>query len=163
MQSIPFKSIPRYTPYMSTEALRLKNQLCHRLYKATHAITRAYRPLLTPLGLTYPQYVVLMSLWEQDDVAIQDLIDHTQIDGGSLTQILTKLQQKEWLILERDPDDGRKRRVKLTGAGQALQLEAQEVPQRMVCKLQGLSTEESYQLAHLLDRLTEDLDPLIIE
>lgn len=149
-----------------SEALQLKNQLCHRLYKASNAIIRAYRPLLQPLGLTYPQYVVLMSLWEQDDVAIQELIAHTQIDGGSLTQILTKLQQKEWLILERDANDGRKRRVKLTAAGQALQLKAQQVPEQMVCKLQGLSGEESHQLAYLLDvlldgalnRLSDDLE-----
>lgn len=141
-----------------SEALKLKNQLCHRLYKASNAITRAYRPLLSPLGLTYPQYVVMMSLWEQDDVAVQDLIAHTQIDGGSLTQILTKLQHKAWLSLARDPEDGRKRRVKLTAAGQALQLEARQVPERMVCQLQNLSVEESYQLASLLDRLTAGLD-----
>jgi MarR family transcriptional regulator, organic hydroperoxide resistance regulator len=157
VQSIPIKSLSRYTQDMS-EDLKLKNQLCHRLYKASNAIVRAYRPLLTPLGLTYPQYVVLMSLWEHDDVAIQDLIEHTQIDGGSLTQILTKLQQKAWLILQRDAEDGRKRRVQLTAAGHALKQEAQQVPERMACQVQGLSLEESYQLAHLLDRLTEDLE-----
>lgn len=157
VQSIPIKSVSRYTQSMS-EALKLKNQLCHRLYKASNAVIRAYRPLLQPLGLTYSQYVVMMSLWEQDDVAVQDLIAHTQIDGGSLTQILTKLQQKAWLSLARDPEDGRKRRVKLTAAGRALQLEAQQVPERMVCQFQNLSVEESYQLANLLDRLTAGLD-----
>ena len=143
---------------MSAEILKLKNQLCHRLYKTTHAITRAYRPFLTPLGLTYPQYVVLMSLWEQDDVVIQDLIEHTQIDGGSLTQILIKLQQKNWLILAQDPNDGRKRRVKLTAAGHALQYEAQQVPEHMICQFQSMSLAEFNQLAHLLDRLLEDLE-----
>ena len=69
VQSIPIKSVSRYTQSMS-EALKLKNQLCHRLYKANNAMTRAYRPLLHPLGLTYPQYVVFMSLWERDDVTM---------------------------------------------------------------------------------------------
>lgn len=145
---------------MSLDALKLENQLCHRLYATTNAFTRAYRPLLEPLGLTYPQYIVLMSLWERDDISIQQLIDHTHVDGGSLTQILNKLQNKGLLKLKVDTEDARKRRVVLTEAGQALQLKAAQVPQQMICQLQDMSLETAVQLAQLLDQLHKSLTAL---
>lgn len=138
-----------------SEALHLKNQLCHRLYTASNALTRAYRPLLTPLDLTYPQYVVLMSLWENDNIPIQRLIHHTHIDGGSLTQILNKLSKKEYLTLHSDPSDRRKRRVCLTEKGRALEQEAEKVPRNLVCQIQGFSLTEAQQLAQLLDKLNQ--------
>ena len=73
---------------MSFEQLKLKNQLCHRLYMASNSIARAYRAPLAEINLTYPQYVVMMALWEEDKITISDLIERTAIDGSALTQIL---------------------------------------------------------------------------
>ena len=77
---------------MSINQLKLKNQLCHRLYMASNSIVRAYRELLSVLNITYPQYVVMMALWEQDKITIAQLVEKTAIDGGAMTQILKKIQ-----------------------------------------------------------------------
>ncbi len=73
---------------MSINQLKLKNQLCHRLYMASNSIVRAYREPLRELNLTYPQYIVMMALWEQDEITIAELVEKTAIDGGAMTQIL---------------------------------------------------------------------------
>ena len=78
---------------MSSDQLKLENQLCHRLYMASNSIVRAYREPLNELNITYPQYVVMMALWEKDKITITELLDKTLIDGGAMTQIL-----KKWLI-----------------------------------------------------------------
>ena len=148
---------------MDDDVLKLKNQLCHRLYTASNAFTRAYRPLLSPLGLTYPQYLVLMALWEQDQVPIYQLIDLTRIDGGSLTQILIKLQSKELIQLLPADDDRRKRIVKLSEKGHLLKEEALKVPTLMACQLRVLTFAEAHQLIALLDKLNLDLDGMLQE
>ena len=75
---------------MTFNQLQLKNQLCHRLYMASNSIVRAYREPLSDLNITYPQYVVMMALWEQDKVTIAELVKKTAIDGGAMTQILRR-------------------------------------------------------------------------
>lgn len=159
-KAFPCAAFSRYTVFMSFDALKLENQLCHRLYATANAFTRAYRPLLEPLGLTYPQYIVLMSLWERDHISIQDLIAHTHVDGGSLTQILNKLQHKGLLSLQVDSEDARKRRVVLTEQGQQLKNKAVQVPQHLACQLQELSPESALQLIQLLDQLHAELTAL---
>ena len=99
---------------MPFEQLQLKNQLCHRLYMASNSIARAYREPLTEINLTYPQYVVMMALWEKDKITIADLIDKTAIDGSALTQILKKMTDKNLLEVIKDEKDKRKRLIKLT-------------------------------------------------
>lgn len=136
-----------------SEALKLKNQLCHRLYRASNAFTRAYRPLLQALDLTYPQYLVLLGLWEQDPLPVQTLIEMTQIDAGSLTQILYKLQAKGLIQTASDSADRRRRTVALTAQGQALKTRAQQVPLKMACQLADLPLSELQTLARLLDQL----------
>ncbi len=74
--------------------LDLDRQICHSLYSAANALVRAYRPLLERLDLTYPQYLVMMSLWQQDGVSISDLARHTRFDAGTLTPLLRRLQKK---------------------------------------------------------------------
>ncbi|MGB0663484.1 MAG: MarR family winged helix-turn-helix transcriptional regulator [Pontibacterium sp.] len=138
---------------MSYDQLQLKNQLCHRLYKASNGVVRSYREHLKVLDVTYPQYVVLMALWEKDDVAVAELLLATAVDGGALTQILKKMAQKQLLEVVRDPSDGRQRRVRLLAKGQALQAQAVGIPEALRCRVPHMSDEELHQLVTLLDKL----------
>ena len=142
---------------MSFEQLKLKNQLCHRLYMASNSIARAYREPLGELNLTYPQYVVMMALWEQDEVTIAELIDKTAIDGGALTQILKKMTDKSLLNVIKDEHDKRKRLVQLTRTGQSLKLKAADIPKRIFCKFDSIDTTQAQQLMQLLDLVVNDL------
>jgi DNA-binding MarR family transcriptional regulator len=136
-----------------SELLKLENQLCHRFYTLSNAFTRAYRPLLKTLDITYPQYVTLMALWENDDITIANLLEVTDIDGGAMSLILKKLEAKGFLTVIKDDNDKRVRRVKLTTEGIAKKAVAEEVPTQMLCKLQGMTKEESHMLRDLLDKL----------
>ena len=136
-----------------SELLKLENQLCHRFYTLSNAFTRAYRPLLKTLDITYPQYVTLMALWENDDITIANLLEVTDIDGGAMSLILKKLEAKGFLTVIKDDNDKRVRRVKLTTEGLAKKAVAEEVPTQMLCKLQGMTKEESHMLRDLLDKL----------
>jgi DNA-binding MarR family transcriptional regulator len=136
-----------------SELLKLENQLCHRFYTLSNAFTRAYRPLLKTLDITYPQYVTLMALWENDDITIANLLEVTDIDGGAMSLILKKLEAKGFLTVIKDDNDKRVRRVKLTTEGIAKKTVAEEVPTQMLCKLQGMTKEESHMLRDLLDKL----------
>jgi len=146
-----------------SDILKLESQLCHRFYTLSNAFTRAYRPLLKSLDITYPQYVVMMALWEQSNVTIAELLDKTVIDGGAMTLILKKLEQKGLLSVVKDEDDKRVRRVLLTESGKQAKTQALDVPIQMLCKLEGISKEEAKELIALLDKLqgcfdTEEMD-----
>ncbi|AYA62791.1 MarR family winged helix-turn-helix transcriptional regulator [Alteromonas sp. RKMC-009] len=136
-----------------SEALKLENQLCHRFYTLSNAFTRAYRPLLAALDITYPQYVVMMALWEQDDVTIAGLLNKTLIDGGAMSLILKKLEQKGLLTVKQDEKDKRVKKVLLTEAGRAAKTTAEAVPAQMLCKFQGMTADEARQLVTLIDKL----------
>ena len=142
---------------MSINQLKLKNQLCHRLYVASNSIVRAYRELLSDLNLTYPQYVVMMALWEQDKITIAELVEKTAIDGGAMTQILKKMADKSLLIIVKDQQDKRKRLVQLTQQGQALKIEAVNIPNKISCKFNSIDSEQVKQLMQLLDLVVNDL------
>ncbi|MGO3820149.1 MAG: MarR family winged helix-turn-helix transcriptional regulator, partial [Vibrio casei] len=87
---------------MKHPQLKLDNQICHRLYMASNALTRTYREMLSELDLTYPQYVVMMALWEQDNISITKLLEKTAIDGSAMTQILKKMSDKGLLNIIKD-------------------------------------------------------------
>jgi DNA-binding MarR family transcriptional regulator len=136
-----------------SDMLKLENQLCHRFYTLSNAFTRAYRPLLKSLDITYPQYVVMMALWEQSNVTIAELLNKTAIDGGAMTLILKKLEQKGLLHVFKDEHDKRVRRVILSKEGQEAKAEGLKVPAQMLCKLNGMSNSEAKQLVKLMDKL----------
>ena len=136
-----------------SELLKLENQLCHRFYTLSNAFTRAYRPLLKALDITYPQYVTLMALWETDDITIAELLEKTVIDGGAMSLILKKLEEKGFLVVNKDELDKRVKRVQLTEMGKEKKTIAEKVPAQMLCKLNGMSAEESRTLKNLLDKL----------
>jgi DNA-binding MarR family transcriptional regulator len=142
---------------MSYEQLKLKNQLCHRLYMASNSIVRTYRQPLTELNLTYPQYVVMMALWEEGKISIAELIEKTAIDGSAMTQILKKMTEKSLLTVIKDEDDKRKRFIRLTQAGEKLQSTAAGIPEKIRCKVTSLNPSQSQQLMQLLDLLIDNL------
>ncbi|MFN3319460.1 MarR family transcriptional regulator [Rhizobium sp. TH135] len=107
--------------------LRLDKQLCFALYGAAHAFTRAYKPLLSPLGLTYPQYVVMMALWEEDDLSVKTLGEKVGLDSGTLSPLLKRLEQINYVSRRRDAADERVVFITLTAEGRALKARALEV------------------------------------
>ncbi|MBS9779684.1 MAG: MarR family transcriptional regulator [Moraxellaceae bacterium] len=132
----------------------LENQLCHRFYVIANAITRAYRPMLNRLDLTYPQYVVMMALWEKDDISISDLHQKAQIDIGCLSLMLKKMVGKNLIQLIVTENDRRMKKVKLTKKGQALQITAEKEKLQLQCQQPlNLEEEEVSQLFSLLDKL----------
>ncbi|EKE87679.1 MarR family winged helix-turn-helix transcriptional regulator [Idiomarina xiamenensis] len=141
-----------------TDLLKLDNQLCHRFYTISNALTRAYRPLLQALDLTYPQYLTLLALWERDQVSIHNLLRKTRIDGGAMSLMLKKLSAKGLLEIHRADNDQRSRVVVLTAAGRALKNKAESVPEAMLCHLSALSATELQQLRGLLDKLATTLN-----
>jgi DNA-binding MarR family transcriptional regulator len=116
------------------DLLALDDQLCFALYAAQRALTRAYAPLLEPLGLTYPQYLALLVLWERDDVAVRELGARLALDSGTLTPLLKRLEERRLIARRRDPDDERVVRIRLTAAGKALRAEARAVPVALACR-----------------------------
>ena len=108
--------------------LALDKQLCFALYSASLAMTKVYKPLLAPLGLTYPQYLVMLALWEQDGQTVSGLGDKLALDSGTLTPLLKRLEAQGQLSRERDADDERRVIVRLTDAGRKLKIAARAVP-----------------------------------
>jgi len=137
--------------------LKLKNQICHRLYTASNIMTRVYRPMLKKLDITYPQYVVLMALWEENSISVQRLIELTSIDGGSLSLMLTKLVNKDIITITKDSEDKRKKIINLTPKGIKLKEEALSVPEEMWSCLESLDYDDAQILISLLDKMNCDL------
>ncbi|WP_439596157.1 MarR family winged helix-turn-helix transcriptional regulator [Falsiroseomonas sp.] len=117
--------------------LRLEENLCFALYAANHAFTAAYKPLLEPLGLTYPQYLVLLVLWEAEEPTVKAIGQRLHLDSGTLTPLLKRMESAGLLQRRRDAEDERQVRIALTQAGRALEAEAVEVQRRLSCLLQG--------------------------
>lgn len=139
------------------EQLKLSNQICHRYYVASNAITRAYRPFLDELGLTYPQYVVLMALWEEDNIEVKKVKAKTHIDGGALSLILKKLATKKLITILSSEQDKRIKHVQLSDKGWQLQQDASGIPEKLMCQVPNMSSEEILLLKKLTDKLVENL------
>ena len=116
------------------DPLRLDEQLCFALYAASRALTRVYAPLLEPLGLTYPQYLVMLVLWEHDGASVKQLGERLALDSGTLTPLLKRLEQHGMVTRRRDPDDERVVRIDLTAEGKKLRGKARRVPTELACR-----------------------------
>ena len=110
------------------QLLRLDNQLCFALYSASLAMTKLYKPLLEELGLTYPQYLVMLVLWERDGVAVSDIGDRLSLDSGTLTPLLKRLESAGLVSRIRDVQDERRVHISLTAAGRRLKQRAHKIP-----------------------------------
>jgi DNA-binding MarR family transcriptional regulator len=108
--------------------MKLEDNLCFALYTASRAFTRAYQPLLGPLGLTYPQYIAMLVLWENDEVSVSELGERLALDSGTLTPLLKRLEEAGFVARHRDRDDERVLRIVLTASGRALREKAKRVP-----------------------------------
>jgi DNA-binding MarR family transcriptional regulator len=113
----------------------LDQQLCFALYAASNAMTRIYRELLEPLGLTYPQYLAMLVLWEQAPVNVKTLGDRLQLDSGTLTPMLKRMEQAGLVHRRRDPADERQLEVSLTEQGAALRPAAARMQAELACRL----------------------------
>ncbi len=110
------------------DALHLDRQICFPLYAASNLLTRLYRPVLASLGLTYPQYLVMLVLWESSPRSVGELGAKLHLDSGTLTPLLKRLEQAGMVERRRDPGDERRVLVKLTQTGRALRRPASKVP-----------------------------------
>ena len=110
------------------QMLRLDNQLCFAIYSASLAMTRLYKPLLDQLELTYPQYLVMLALWEQDGLMVSELGQRLSLDSGTLTPLLKRLEASGYVSRIRDVKDERRVHISLTAAGRKLKARAAKVP-----------------------------------
>lgn len=149
------------------EILRLDNQLCFALYAATRALTRTYRMRLEPMNLTYPQYLVLIVLWEKDGITVSDIGDKLMLDSGTLTPLLKRLERMQLVRRTRSRTDERQVRISLTEKGRALRDEARDARLFVACRL-GMSEAairdlraDVMELVHQLDTepATGDAEP----
>jgi MarR family transcriptional regulator, organic hydroperoxide resistance regulator len=139
--------------------LRLDRQICFALYSASSSVTRRYRPLLEPLGLTYPQYLVMLVLWEKTPRTVGELGEALGLDSATLTPLLKRLEAGGLVSRKRDPADERRVLVEPTARGAALRERAKAIPKAMACQL-PLSQDELINLHGTLNRLSRSLREL---
>ena len=132
--------------------LALDRQLCFALYSASLAMTRLYKPLLAPLGLTYPQYLVMLVLWEGDGLTVKALAERLGQDSGSVTPVVKRLEAEGLVLRNRDPRDERNLAVTLTPQGRALRERGLKVNQAFA-KACGLSTQALAELRASLNQV----------
>jgi DNA-binding MarR family transcriptional regulator len=138
------------------DAPRLDRQVCFALYSASRAATAVYRPVLEDLGLTYPQYLVLLVLWESEPKGVKELGAELGLDSGTLSPLLKRLEAVGLVERHRSGEDERRVAVHLTPAGRELSSKANAIPQRLA-EAAGLSDGELEQLRSTLERLTAAL------
>ncbi len=137
--------------------MRLDDQLCFALYSASLAMTKTYRPMLERLGLTYPQYLAMLVLWERDGSTVSELGERLRLESGTLTPLLKRLEVAGLVSRRRAVDDERQVLVHLTPAGRELRARAREIPVQMIANT-GCTLEELHGLRDALHALRASLD-----
>jgi DNA-binding MarR family transcriptional regulator len=138
------------------ELLKLDNQLCFVLYASSRALTQAYRPFLNELDLTYPQYLVLLVLWEQEGLTVNQLGEKLCLDNGTLTPLLKRMEKAGIIKRQRSNRDERKVFIFLTKKAKALKEKAYKVPEHMICN-SGVTAEHYVALKENLEDLLKCL------
>lgn len=141
----------------SSEFLKLENQLCFSLYASSRAITRMYRPFLEGLGITYPQYLVLLVLWDQKESTVKELSEKLDLDSGTLTPMLKRMEAQQLVQRKRSSEDERVVNIQITEAGLALYDKALCIPQSLLAS-SGLSPEEIYTFNEQLKRIISSVN-----
>ncbi|HCH72317.1 MAG TPA: MarR family transcriptional regulator [Ochrobactrum sp.] len=141
--------------------LDLSNMVCFAIYSTANALTRAYQPILNKLDLTYPQFLVMIVLWEQDDRTVSEIGAQLNLDSGTLTPLLKRLEAAGRIARRRDARDERQVRITLTDEGRELRKEAENIPEQVFCalgqpvdELQGLRA----RLLHIRGNLANSLN-----
>jgi len=129
------------SPLANCEALKLDNQLCFALYSTSLQMTKVYKPLLQQLGLTYPQYIAMLVLWEQDGITVGEISARMLTDPGSLTPLLKRLEGEGLITRKRSASDERVVELRLTDKGRELRQQAESIP-ACILTASGLSLEE---------------------
>lgn len=142
---------------MNDDILKLDNQICFALYASSREIIKLYKPALDKLGITYTQYVTLLSLWEQDDITVKDLGNKLYLDSGTLTPLLKKLESMNIIERLRSKEDERVVYIKLTQKGIEMKEKALEIPKQVFCST-GLSIENAIELKNNLKQLLSNLN-----
>jgi DNA-binding MarR family transcriptional regulator len=148
----PAGMVPRPS---ADQLLALDAQFCFPLYAATNLVTRMYRPLLKPLGLTYPQYLAMMVLWESGPITVKALGERLLLESGTLSPLLQRLEQRRLVKKRSDPDDGRRVIVTVTARGQAMKAEAARVPEALLCRLLTGGPEAAMRVGALRQQLQD--------
>lgn len=149
---VSYISVMPHSSPLPDQALQLDNQLCFALYSASLAMTKLYKPLLEEMGLTYPQYLALLALWEQDGLSVSELGERLFLDSGTLTPLLKRLEAAGLISRLRDAADERRVLIRLTADGRHLKARALRIP---ACVLQATQCD----LAEVR-RLTRELQSL---
>ena len=145
------------TAIKDMDQLKLQNQLCFPIYNLAKEIVNHYRPYLQGLGLTYPQYLVMMVLWEKDQQTVSEIGDKLNLDSGTLTPLLKRLEQKNILNRCRSTKDERTVIITLTEEGKNLQQKAKNIPLQLANSLQ-ISAEELQQLKIKINQILSNLE-----
>ena len=143
------------TPSIKNSLLKLESQVCFPMYAVSRLITKAYQPLLQALDLTYPQYLVFLLLWEHGQLTVKELGEKLLLDSGTLTPLLKRMEQKQWLSRRRDVRDERSVLIALLPAGRALEARAEQIPVQMLDKMYMSEAEILSLRTHLTHLLTQ--------
>lgn len=139
------------------DLLQLEKFLCFSVYSASHAFNRIYKPLLDGLGLTYPQYLVMVALWQEDNQSVRNIGEKMYLESSTLTPLLKRLEAAGLVSRKRDPKDERSVRVSLTGDGKALRTKAEEIP-TCILEATGLDLETAKRLNRDLRTMRDQLE-----
>lgn len=144
---------------MAYEQLKLDNQLCFRLYTAARLTMGAYHPYLDPLGITYPQYLVMLVLWEHEKQTVMDISHRLQLDTNTVTPLLQRMEKAGLIKRTKGKEDARQRIVTLTDKGLAMQEQAKHIPECLSAEILNHigSIEELTKMIPTLDKLIEGL------
>ncbi len=142
----------------SNPALLLDNQLCFALYSTSLAMTKLYKPMLEAMGLTYPQYLVMLVLWERDGLMVSELGERLFLDSGTLTPLLKRLESSGLIARIRDVQDERRVHITLTAAGHALKTQAADIPS-CILKTSQCSLPDIVALTQQVQTLRSNLNP----
>lgn len=141
---------------MSQDALALENQLCFAIYSASHAFTKFYKPLLAELDVTYPQYLVLLYLWQTPEARVTDICSAMGLDTGTLSPLLKRLEKTGYIRRERSAEDERQVVIRLTPSGQSKRPVAEQILME-IGKAAGCSLDELATIRDALKRLKTSL------
>lgn len=143
----------------ATDPLALEGQVCFALAAASRSVIAAYRPVLEPLHLTHPQYLVMLALWERTPLSLKEVSRLLRLDPGTLSPLAKRLEALGYIERHRDAHDGRTLRITLTERGRDLRAEAEKVPGQMMERL-GLDTGDLVALHATMTKLLTDTDQL---
>lgn len=146
------------SPAEGNEAVRLNEMVCFNLHAASRAMTAVYRPLLEPLGLTYPQYLVMATLWEYGELSVRDLVARLQLDYGTMTPLLKRLEKRELLHRTRNPEDERTVIISLSPEGDAMREHAPRIYQA-ICDTFDFTPDRARDALTLLQSIVDRATP----